>query len=142
MFGISDKGTPNGIEQIRGDAGITEKIVNEKKKTLILIIGIGVDTCIRIIRFSITIQTSPSLTVFENDYLPPETIGMIQEALDQAPDEIAVGAPTVFPLGIHLDQNDIVGSDHPRRPAQNRALEGAVKLQSVFSHQVKEGIYP
>src|SRR3990170_865980 len=87
MLGIPDKRTSDGIEKIGGDAGITKNIVDEIKKALALIIGIGVDSRIGIIRSGIAIEAPPSLTVFEDDHLTPETIGVIKDALNETPDE-------------------------------------------------------
>ena len=103
-----------------------------------LVHSVGMDLVIRIRRASIACQTAPSLAVLDDDDLAHKSVGVIQDALDETADNIAVGRPPVFPLGIDLDQDDIVRSDKSQRAATSCLNPRSIKFQSVAAHQVEE----
>jgi hypothetical protein len=83
-------------------------------------------------------EVSSPLTIFKDYHLASETVEMIKNRLDQTPDEIAIRTSPVFPLGIHLDQDYIIGLDQPAGSAQDGLLRGTVEFQPAPSHPVEE----
>ena len=113
-------GSPDGVEQGGRDPRIMTHGIDEVEKTMALIIGVGVNGVVRVAPPSqgIAVKAPLALPILEDDHFACKTIGMVQNSPNQPPDEVAVGTATILPLGIHLDQNDIVGRDHSRRTAE------------------------
>jgi hypothetical protein len=99
----SDKGVSNGIQQVIGYFGVIEDAIDEKDKAVTFIVRIGVDVIIRIMpAIGITVETSPSLAVFNKDDLASKTIRMVKDSLDEASNEVTVRATPVLPLSVYF----------------------------------------
>jgi hypothetical protein len=100
----SNKGVSNGIQQAIRYSWVVENVIDEKDKAMVFIVRIGVDTGVGIMpAMGVTLETSPSLTVFKEDDFSCETFRMIEDSLDETSDEVAVRATPILPLSIHFD---------------------------------------
>jgi hypothetical protein len=111
---IADKGGSNGIQKIRCDTGILENLIHQIEEAVSLVVGIGVNPSIWIGRATstsgITIEATPTLSVLKDHDFAGEDIRMIEYSLHQPPNQIGIGASSVFPLRVDFDQDHIVGS--------------------------------
>jgi len=137
----SDKGVSNGIQQVIGYSGVVEDAIDEKDKAVTFIVRIGVDVIIRIMPATgITVETSPSLAVFNKDDLASKTIRMVKDSLDEASNEVTVRATPVLPLSVDFDQDHVIGFDQSCRPTEIGLLGRAVEFQTVFAQKLEKGI--
>ena len=112
---------------------------------MFFVVSIRMDFCIRIrIPGSctrITIQASPTLAVLKDNHFARKHIRMIQDALYETPDEVAIRAPSVFPLSIDLYEDDILWSDQSRRATECCFHRRLIKFQPFAPHHREESIH-
>ena len=119
-----------------------ESSVYKIVEALTFVIGIGMDAAVRIASPtpSISIQASLALTVFKDYYFTGEAVGMVQNSLDQATDKIGVCGSAILPLGVHLDQDDIVWFDHSRSTTQSGLMGRTVEFQPLVSQKTEKSV--
>ena len=106
------------------------------------VLGVGVDLAVPVGARRIAGQAAPALAVLDDDDFAVETVGVLEDALDEAPDEVGVRAAAVLPLGVDLDQDDVSGGDEAVRPVLGAGDGGAVELEPLAAHEIDEGIDP
>ena len=89
-----------------------ENRIDDIKKRVAFIEGIGMDEVIGIARGGVAVETAPALSVFKDDDFAVKTIRVIKDSLDKAADKIAVGGAPVFPLSVDLDEDHVIRGDH------------------------------
>ena len=142
VLGRADEVPPDGIEQERRDAGVIEQAVDEPEERVALVLGVGVDPGVAAVGArGVAGQAAPALAVLDDDHLAAEPVGMLEDALDDAADEVAVGAAAVFPLGVDLDEHDVGGRDEAVRPVERAGDRGPVELEPVPAHEAEEGVH-
>ena len=67
---------------------------------------------------------------------------MIEDTLDQAADQVGIRAAAVFPLGVDLNQDNIVGSDQTVGFGLLGGILTLKKGQFIRGHQRQQGIDP
>ena len=64
---------------------------------------------------------------------------MIEEALNEAPNQVTVGATSIFPLTVYLYQYYVICFDQPLWATELGFLIRAIKLKPAGSHGLKQG---
>jgi len=120
----SDKGVSNGIQQVIGYSGVVEDAIDEKDKAVTFIVRIGLDVIIRIMPATgITVETSPSLAVFNKDDLASKPSGWSRILWTRPRMRSLFVQPRYFPLSVDFDQDHVIGFDQSCRPTEIGLLE-------------------
>jgi hypothetical protein len=115
------------VEKKGGDAGIVEDRVDDVIEIVAGVVGVGLDAAVRVaVAGVVAVKAAAALPVLENDDLAAEAVGVGQDPLDQAADDVAVGGAPVLPLGVDLDEDDVVGVDEA-----GGAAEGPGRARSI-----------
>jgi hypothetical protein len=141
MVAGADERGPDGIQKERGDARIVEEGIDQPEERMTFVLGIGVNRGVAIGARRIAGQTAAALSVLDDDDLSLESLGMLEDPLDEAPDEVRIGASPVLPLGVHLDEDDVVGGDKAVGPVGAPGEGGPVELEAVPAHQIDERVH-
>ncbi len=74
------------------------------------------------------------LGVLAHHDLAGETVWMIDDPPDQPTQQIRVRPPTLRPLIVDLDQNEVIASDDAIRPRQRALDRGTIEFETIAPH--------
>ncbi len=137
-----DKPVAQGIEEDGRNRLAGEDGVHEIEEAVGPVVGVGLHGGVPLVGGArVAIQAAPALAVFHDHHLAREAVGVIEDPLDQAADDVAVGAAAMLPLGIDLDEDHVIFGDHAPRAAESGLGRGPVKFQAMGAHEAEEGVH-
>lgn len=107
---------------------------------MLLVLSVGVNFAVPICGRRIAVEAAPALAVLYDHDFALEAVRVFKNALDEALYQIAVCAASVFPLGIDLEENDIVCRDQAVGSVLSSPRCCPVELEAVLAHEVEESV--
>ena len=70
-----------------------------------------------------------------------EAVGVLKDAMNESAQHVGVGAAAAFPLGVDLEDHDVIGGDEAVGAAQNAVLRGLVEFFAVQRELMQQRIH-
>ncbi len=129
------------VEKKSGDAGIVEDRIDDIIETMVGVVGIGLDGAVRVAVAGVAAaEAAAALAVLKNNDLSAETVGVGQDSLDQAAHDVAVGRAPILPLGIDLDEDDVIGVDEAGGAAEGPRRARPIEFKPPASHEGQQAV--